>query len=191
MHRSFVSLCLSLAFFSACSSNVPHVLNPVSGAQALDLSPSPVELTNDAPVSSFTAQNDVPGLSYTPSADPSCQNSGGGIFVAGDGQPQVDVAGSPLMFAVFAAGTPPATCTITVRSSAGDSATVDVTYQVMAVQSVGARSEAITMAVSPGVNPSASKITKLTQSISLVAGGFTGTMTASTSGCPASGSGIQ
>jgi hypothetical protein len=167
------------------------VLNPGSGAQALELSPSPVELTNDTPVSSFTAQNDIPGLSYTPSADPSCQNSAGGIFVAGDGQAQVDVAGSPLMFAVFATGTPPATCTITVRSSAGDSATVDVTYQVMLVQSVGARSDAITMAVSPGVNPSASTITKLTQSISLTASGFSGTMTASVSGCPASGSGIQ
>lgn len=167
------------------------MLNPGSGAAALELSPSPVELTNDAPVASFTAQNDVPGLSYTPSADPSCQNSGGGIFVAGDGQAQVDVAGSPLMFAVFAAGTPPAACTITVRSSAGDSATVNVTYQVMTVQSIGVRPEAIRMVVSPGVNPSASKITKLTQSISLAASGFTGTMTASTSGCPASGSGIQ
>ena len=80
---------------------------------------------------------------------------------------------------------------ITVRSSAGDAATVDVSYQVMVVQSVHARSEAITMAVSPGVNPSASAITKLTQSISLAASGFSGTMTASASGCPSSGSGIQ
>jgi len=191
MRFAALGMLLATVLLTGCSSNLPRVLNPGSATQPLDLSPSPVELTNDTPVSTFTAQNDVAGLSYTPSADPSCQNSSGGIYVAGDGKLQADVAGAPLMFTVYAAGTPPATCTITVRSSNGDSATVDVTYAVMLVQSVGERPEAITMAVSPGVNPSASKITKLTQSISLVATGFSGTMTASVSGCPAAGSGIQ
>jgi len=191
MRFAALGMLLSTVLLTGCSSNLPRVLNPGSATQALDLSPSPVELTNDTPVSSFTAQNDIPGVSYTPSADPSCQTSAGGIYVAGAGQAQVDVAGAPLMFAVYAAGTPPATCTITVRSSAGDAATVDVTYEVMLVQTVGEQSDAITMAVSPGVNPSATKITKLTQTISLAATGFSGTMTASVSGCPSTGSGIQ
>jgi hypothetical protein len=191
MRFAVSALLLSTLFLTGCSSNLPRVLNPGSATQALDLSPSPVELTNDTPVSSFTAQNDVAGLSYTPSTDPSCQTSSGGIYVAGDGQAQADVAGAPLMFSVYAAGTPPSTCTITVRSSGGDSATVDVSYQVMLVQAIGEKSDAIRMAVSPGVNPSATKITKLTQIISLAASGFSGTMTASVSGCPATGSGLQ
>src|SRR5581483_1715693 len=91
MRFAALGLLLSTVLLTGCSSNLPRVLNPGSGTQqALELSPSPVELTNDTPVSSFTAQNDTPGLSYTATADPSCQTSAGGIYVAGDGQAQLD-----------------------------------------------------------------------------------------------------
>jgi|GEM_PF-3698651 len=188
MRLAVSALLLSTLFLTACSSNLPRVLNPGSATQAIELSPAPVELTGDVPSSTFTVQNDVPGMSYTPSADPSCRNASGGIYVAGDGQAQVDVAGSPVMFVVYATGTPPATCTVTVRSSDGQSATVDVTYQVYVVQQVRSKSDSVTTAVSPGLTASASTITKLAQTVSIAASGFTGTITASVSGTGCSGS---
>ena len=179
---------LSTVLLTGCSSNLPRVLNPGSGTQAIELTPAPVELTGDTPSSTFTVQNDVAGISYTPSADPNCQNASGGIFVAGDGQAQVDVVGSPVMFVVYAIGTPPATCTVTVRSSDGQSVTVDVTYQVYVVQAVPNKHESVTMAVSPGLTASATTITKLAQIVSIVASGFSGTITPSVSGTGCTGS---
>src|SRR6266404_7445162 len=145
MRQSFLSLFLSLGFLSACTgsgSTTTPKLTP--SASTLELSPSPLALTSDAPAKPFTAQNDTPGASYTPHADPSCQNAGGGIYVAGDGRAQIDVAGAPLMFLVYAAGAPPASCTITLSSSDGQSATIDATYEVIVVQS-RTRAAAVTL----------------------------------------------
>lgn len=188
MRLAALALLVSTVFMTGCNSNLPRVLNPGAGsAQTIDLSPSPVELSNDTTASTFTVQNDIPGVAYTPTADPTCQSAGGGIFVAGDGQAQVDLAGTPVMFVVYAVGTPPASCSVSVRSSDGQTASVDVTYQVFVVQSV-MRNQAITTAVSPGVTPSATTITKLGQVVSLVASGFSGTITAAVSGTGCTGS---
>jgi len=57
MRFAVPALLLSTLFLTACSSNLPRVLNPGVGAQRFELSPSPVELTNDVPVSTFTVQS--------------------------------------------------------------------------------------------------------------------------------------
>ena len=101
---------------------------------ALELNPSPLELTSDNPAAVVTAQGDVAGVQYTPRADPSCVNATGSIAVAGDSVAQLDVAGAPLMFIAVATGTPPSSCTMTVSGSDGSSATVEMDYSVVTLE---------------------------------------------------------
>ena len=100
----------------------------------IELNPSPVDLTSDAPAAVITAQGDVAGVQYTAHADPSCATTSGSIAVAGDGVAQLDVAGSPLLFIAVATGTPPSSCTMTVTGSDGSLAPVEIDYSVVTLQ---------------------------------------------------------
>jgi hypothetical protein len=182
-------LLLTSSLLVACAQRYGTVPIPgavTASAGTLVLSPEPLELSSDTPADDFTVQNDTPGSNYTPSADPSCQTASGGIAVAGDGQAQTDVASAPLMFLVYAFGTPPATCAITLTGPSGQFGAIDVTDEVAAVSSV----HRATRSVSPGVLPGTLSFTASNQVMSLTATGFTGTATA-TATCPAGQGGIS
>lgn len=187
---------LMLAAFAACSSggSIPAP-PPVFGAQhgSLDLSPAPLQLTDDAPADSITVSGDTPGIAYTPRADAGCVTPNGSIGVAGDGQAQIDQAGVPLMFLVYASGaTPPATCGVTVQGSDGSVSTAAVTYALNPlITDIAKKTSAVHVAIAAGVSPSSLTITRSDQIVALNASGFSGTVTATvTVGCT-SGSGIQ
>jgi hypothetical protein len=187
---------LLVAALSACSNGgsipAPPAITPGPSAPALDLSPSPLQLTDDAPSDSITVSGDTPGVAYTPVADPSCTTPTGSIVVAGDGQQQVDVAGAPLMFLTYATGaTPPALCGITIRGSDGSDATIAATYAINPLITDVQKHPAVHLALAPGVNPAASTITVADQILALDATGFSGTATASVNAGCASGTGIQ
>ncbi|HEY5258693.1 MAG TPA: hypothetical protein VIJ12_10000 [Candidatus Baltobacteraceae bacterium] len=155
----------------------------------LALNPSPLLLTDEEPADSITVSGDTLGVSYTPAADADCTTSQGSIAIAGDGQTQLDQASVPLMFLAYAVGTPPADCMVTVRGSDGSSGSIDVSYEVVVLQTQGSRLAAL--AVAQGVTPASVSITKANQVVTLTTSGFSGRMTAKVeSGCT-SGSGIQ
>jgi len=182
-------LLLASGLLVACAQRYGTVPLPgavIASAGTLVLSPEPLELSSDTPADDFTVQNDTPGSNYTPSADPSCRTASGGIAVAGDGQAQTDVASAPLMFLVYAFGTPPATCAITLSGPNGQFGSIDVTDEVAAVSSA----HRATRSVSPGVLPGTLSFAASNQVMSLTATGFTGTATA-TATCPAGQGGIS
>ncbi|HEY4440200.1 MAG TPA: hypothetical protein VGN14_07065 [Candidatus Elarobacter sp.] len=163
----------------------PTVGVPVS---TLALSPSPVELTSDAISQTFVVQNDNAGTAYTATAAPSCQSADGGTFVAGDGQALTAVAGVPTMFLVYAVGNAPATCTISIASSGGETGAVDATYQTIVVQSSRRRTP---LATSPGVIPATVTFTKASQVAPVAVSNLGGTATVSAGACASGTSGIS
>ncbi len=195
--RSIISALLIVGL-AACSNGGSVTPVPVANGGApppiLELSPSPLDLNDGAPVDALTASGDTPGVAYTPTSDASCTTPNGGIAIAGDGQPQLDQAGAPLMFVAAAIGTsPPASCGVTVKGSDGSYATAQITYEVIPLVTNLQKRPSVTLAVDPGagVNPSNATITQATQSVALAASGFSGTTVATVgSGC-VSGSGIQ
>jgi len=162
----------------------------VAGAESFQLGPEPLTLSDAATFDVVTAQNDAAGAKYAPTTDPSCQNANGGLYVSGNGVPQTDVAGAPLMFLVYAVGSPPASCVVTVTGSNGQSATVDVSYNVVVLQSATRKALAAPIAISPGAVPAAVSITKANQITQLAVSGFTGTTSASGS-CRTGPSAVQ
>jgi hypothetical protein len=153
-------LLLMVGVLAACGASSHAVVPPpiLVGDNPLDLEPAPVELTSDVPGAAFAVQNDVAGVNYTPTADPSCVTSGGGIYVAGDGQPLTAIAGTPTMFLAYAIGTPPSSCTMTVTDNVGNFGTVTTSYQVLVVQS---KLRAPARLVTRGITPPTITITNL------------------------------
>jgi hypothetical protein len=161
---------------SACAGG-SFVTPPSGSTSALELNPSPVELTSDDPSAIITAQGDTAGVQYTPSADPSCTNGTGSLAVAGDGVAQLDVAGAPLLFIAVATGTPPSSCTMTVTGSDGSSVTVGMQYSVVTLETdimnaATLRNLAITRNT---VIPATVMIDSPTDVVMVNASGFTGT----------------
>ncbi len=195
--RSIFSAFLIIVF-AACSNGSGLAPVPITNGGApppiLDLSPSPLDLNDGAPVDALTASGDTPGVAYTPTADASCTTPDGAIAIAGDGQAQVDQAGVPLMFVASAIGsTPPPSCGVTVKGSDGSDATAQISYEVVPLIASLKKKPVVRLAVAPGagVTPASATITQANQSVSLVASGFSGTTVATVgSGC-SSGSGVQ
>ncbi len=194
--RSIISGLLILAL-AACSSGGSVPIAPsLPGAQrgSLEVSPTPVQLTDDAPADSFTVSGDTPGVAYTPVADPTCTGAAGAIAVAGDGQAQIDQAGVPLMFLVYATGaTPPATCGVIVSGSDGSVSTASLTSAVnpLITDASQKKRAAIDVAIAPGADPTSVTIARANQIVPVTVSGFSGTTAATVaSGCT-SGSGIQ
>jgi len=192
--RSIISGLMILAF-AACSSGGSVPATPtIPGTQrgSLDLSPAPVQLTDDAPADSITVSGDTPGIAYTPVADATCATATGSIAVAGDGQPQIDQAGVPLMFLVYATGaTPPATCGVIVSGSDGTQSTAAITYAINPLVTDLQKKPAVHVAIAPGVSPSSVTITVANQIVPLDVSGFSGTTTATVANGCTSTSGIQ
>ncbi len=191
-------LIVCLAALGACSGganvpvpgNAPVPAAAVAGAESFQLGPEPLTLSDAYTFDMVTAQNDTAGAKYTPTTDPSCQNANGGLYVSGNGVPQTDVAGAPLMFLVYAVGSPPASCVVTVTGSNGQSATVDVSYNVVVLQSATRKALAAPISISPGAVPAAVSVTKANQITQLAVSGFTGTTSASGS-CGTGPSAVQ
>jgi len=193
--RSLISGLLILAL-AACSSGGSVPIAPsLPGAQrgSLEVSPTPVQLTDDAPADSLTVSGDTPGVAYTPVADATCATANGAIAVAGDGQAQIDQAGVPLMFLVYATGaTAPATCGVILSGSDGSVSTASITYAVNPVITGAAQKRrAAIVAIAPGANPSNVTIAQANQIVPVAVGGFSGTTTATVATGCTSGSGIQ
>jgi hypothetical protein len=183
-----------VAALSACSSgSTGSVPAPSTGSYSVGLaiSPQPLLLDDGQPFDSITVSGDTAGVSYTPTTDPSCATADGAIAVSGNGDAQLDQAGVPLMFLVYAVGTPPATCNVTITGSDGTSGSVQATYQVVPIITTAAV-RAIPLAVMPGVvSPTSATISAANQLVPIAVSGFSGTVSATVaSGCT-SGSGIQ
>lgn len=176
-----IALAGFLAGFALAACGGAAAAPPVrqTAASSFDLNPSPLELTADTPAAVVTAQGDVAGVQYTPHADPSCTLSSGSIAIAGDGIPQTDVAGSPLMFIAIATGTPPASCTLTVSGSDGSSAATAVVYSAAALTTnVMNAAQLRRLSASAGtLTPSSVTITDPTQVVQIAASGFNGLTT--------------
>lgn len=171
-------ICLALSACGGSGAATPFISPPPTAPaiQTIQLNPSPLELTSDAPAAVVTAQGDVAGVQYTPHADPSCTNATGGIAVAGDGVAQLDVAGSPLMFIAVATGTPPSSCTMTVTGSDGSSATVEMDYSVVSLSANfmnAAQMQRVSMAGGTFAPPSIT-ISNPTEVTTVNASGFNG-----------------
>ncbi|MDE2481534.1 MAG: hypothetical protein KGN02_05050 [bacterium] len=183
-------VCLVL---TACSGAlVPPTLAPPP-LSSLQLNPSPLELTSDAPAAAITAQGDAAGVAYTPHADSSCASASGSISVAGDGVAQTDVAGAPLLFVAVATGTPPASCSITVSGSDGSTATIPVTYTAItpdttAMNALKVRSAALTMG---SVAPAAITIDSPTDVVKVTVSGFSGATSSKVSCNTSKGIGVS
>jgi len=172
---------LLVALLAACSGggSVRGTIPSPGGAATLTLSPAPLDLTDVAPVDSITVAGDVPGVSYTPAAQADCTTPNGSIAVAGDGQAQVDQAGVPLMFLVYATGaTPPGSCDVVVRGSDGSFGSVSATYGVVVVQTDAPRKLPAVVTAIAGVTPTSATIAKANQIVDVDASGFAGTATA-------------
>jgi hypothetical protein len=184
-----------LAALGGCTGGGGNVPVPnasvATSADAFQLGPEPLALTDADTFQAVTAQNDVPGATYTPVADASCLSTSGGVYVSGNGIAQTDVSGVPLLFLVYAVGTPPASCFITVTGSNGQSATVDITYAVVQLQTSSARKAmAAPITMIPGTVAATVSMTKANQLTQLAVSGFTGTTTA-TASCTSAPAGVQ
>ncbi|HTW83250.1 MAG TPA: hypothetical protein VMD91_04160 [Candidatus Sulfotelmatobacter sp.] len=187
---------LAVLLLAGCVST--HTAPPVASnaSSGLDLSPDPVALTNDTPTSTFLVQNDTAGVDYTATTDSSCAGADGGIYVAGAGQPQTAVSGTPTMFVTYAVGTPPASCTLDVSDSNGETGTVGASYQTIVVVQSAARKPRTTLAVTRApragtVAPQAITITQLNQIVALTVSGFAGKTTLSAGACATAAKGIS
>lgn len=147
------------------------------------LSPEAINLIG-APTATFNVQDPVAGLTYSASADPSCGSEGGGIFVAGDGIAQPALGDTPVQFTVYAFGSAPITCTITVSGTNGGSTALPVTYDGGAGLQPQAQRRTAAAAT---LAPDAQTLTR-GQRLSIVATGFTGATSVKDGGCTTTGS---
>jgi len=181
---------IAATFLCACSGS--GSFTPGSTAQAtFQLSPSSIDLTPNAPADTFNGQGDVAGVTYTPVAQSACTTPTGSIVVAGNGQGQLDVSGSPLLFTVVAAGaTPPSTCQINVTGSDGSFAFVTVNYSNTPVTNIpDSRTRVNVVARRAGsATPNAMSFTSLVSQVIAVSG-FSGTIASNVS-CTSSRNGI-
>lgn len=162
---------------------------PPPSTSAFALSPQPLELSSSMLADAITAQGDTPGVTYTARSASSCSTPAGAIAIAGDGQPQIDVAGAPLLFLAYAVGSPPGACVVTVTGSNGDVATTDVTYQTIVLQTQG-QTRRFAAPLDASVAPASATISNIDQVLPIVASGFTGTVTASAGSCGSGSSGV-
>ncbi len=184
----FLSAAAILAAFliSGCSGGS---LAPPRPGAAFSLAPASIDLTPGSPSDTINGQGDIAGVRYTPHAASDCATPAGAIAVGGDGIAQTDVAGAPLLFAVYSAGvTPPASCIVTVDGSDGSSASVAVTYSVPVISNVPTARHRMTAA--PGATPATLTFSSLASVQELAVTGFSGTTTA-TVACHASDAGVQ
>jgi hypothetical protein len=162
---------------------------PTAPTSAFQLSPQPLELSSSVLADAITAQGDTVGITYTARAASSCATPAGAIAIAGDGQPQIDVAGAPLLFLAYAVGSPPAACVVTVTGSNGDEATTDVTYQTIVLQTQ-AQTRRFAAPLDVSVAPASAVIAGIDRVLPLAASGFTGTVSASAGACGTGSSGL-